>query len=422
MRRSIAHLIAKGGPEMPVTRKQARRMIVELASDYVKASKKQKSEIITHIAGVAGYARSAVTRALRNASKNISAWRVPRGRSKKQRTYGPDVIAALRKVWAILDCPSGKRLAPFLPEVVPILERYGELRLASDSIRDKLLSISASTIDRALAADRKTLQIKGRSGTKPGSLLKNQIRVRTFAEWDDASPGFLEIDLVEHNGGSTRGDFICTLDAVDIATRWTETRAVKNKAQRWVFDALLDMIGRMPFAVLGIDSDNGSEFINGQLIRFCQERQVTFTRSRPNRKNDSCYVEQKNWTVVRRALGYARFDTPEQLNLINNLYAQLRLYTNYFQPVMTLVSKHRCGAKTNRQYDTAKTPYQRAMLSPEITDDVKEQLTQEYRAINPADLKRRILTLQQELQTTLLRRDDPQLCVANDPKLPMAEA
>ena len=408
MSRTFAHLKAKGGLEVPLTRKQAKGMILELARDYRKASKKQKSEMLAHVVAVTGYTRSAAARALRNALCDLLS---PGGgaakrSAKRGRKYGPDVIKALRRIWAILDCLSGKRLAPFLPEVVPILEKHGEISV-DDDVRAKLMTISASTIDRALKADRQRLALKGRSGTKPGSLLKSQIPVRTFSEWDDARPGFIEIDLVEHNGGNPRGEFACTLDAVDIATRWTETRAVRNKAQRWVFEALMHIIECMPFALKGIDSDNGSEFINNHMIRFCRANSVTFTRSRPNKKNDSCYVEQKNWSLVRVTVGYARYDTQDQTDLLNRLYGVLRLYSNYFQPVMTLASKERNGSKVTRRYDEAKTPYQRTMLHPDIPDTVKEMLTAEYQKLNPASLRRQITQLQAELAKTV-RRDASQ--------------
>lgn len=385
---------------MPVTRRESRRVIKEMAVEYDEADRPQKSKIISNIMILSGFTRSAVGRALRVAKR-------PKGRKrnaprkKRGRTYGPDVVVALNKVWAVLDYPSGKRLAPFMPEVLASLERFGELRL-DDSTRQKLLLISASTIDRILAPARKAAQIKGRSGTKPGSLLKSQIPVRTFQQWDDACPGFLEIDLVEHNGGNSRGDFICTLDAVDVSTRWNETRAVRNKAQKWVFEALMDVFSRMPFTVSGIDSDNGSEFINCHLMRFCQENRITFTRSRPNKKNDSCFVEQKNWSVVRRTLGYGRFDSFGQLEMINRLYLVLRLFTNYFQPVMTLLSKKRTGAKLSRRYNPAQTPYQRVMSSELVPQEVKARLTAEYLSLNPAELRRKILALQDSLYDSLV--------------------
>ncbi len=206
-----------------------------------------------------------------------------------------------------------------MDDIVGALKRHGELTVAP-AVRRKLMSISPATIDRVLAPDRKRLQVKGRSGTKPGSLLKAQIPIRTFAEWDEAEPGFCEIDLVAHDGGNPRGEFCHTLNLTDIATGWTEAAAVKNRAQRWVFEALVDIQARLPFPLRGIDSDNGSEFINDQLFRYCNENEITFTRTRPYRKNDNCFVEQKNWTVVRQSVGYGRFEGEEAVAVLNELY------------------------------------------------------------------------------------------------------
>src|SRR6266540_3445138 len=247
---------------------------------------------------------------------------------------GQDVIQALRVVWATMNGPAGKRLAPFMAEIVEALERHGELPM-EPGVRTKLLAMSSATIDRALAPERRRLRVKGRSGTKPGSILKRQIPIRTFAEWDEGRPGFCEVDLVAHDGGSPYGEFCQTLDLTCVATGWTEPRALRNKAQRWVNEAIDDIAAELPFPLLGLDSDNGAEFINMQLYGYCEERGITFTRSRPYRKNDNCYVEQKNWPVVRQQVGYARYDTPAELRALRDLYRILRLFVNYFQPQMT---------------------------------------------------------------------------------------
>jgi hypothetical protein len=281
------------------------------------------------------------------------------------------------------------------------LELFGEIQLTKDQ-RHKLTSISASTIDRLLAPEKKKMRLKGRSGTKPGAFLKHEVPIKTFADWNDAEPGFLEIDLVSHEGSSARGDYAQTLDAVDVATGWTETVAVKNKAQKWVFAALQQIIAAMPFPVRGIDSDNGAEFINHQFIRFCAQNQITFTRSRPYRKNDSCHVEQKNWSVVRKTVGYFRYSTEAQVAILNALYQVLRLYTNYFQPNLKLVRKERRGAKVKKTYDEAKTPYQRVLLSPCVAPEIKDALAQQYASLNPAELKRQIIRLQDALVESVL--------------------
>ena len=292
------------------------------------------------------------------------------------------------------------RYTPILKEVIRILEKYKEIKLDRDT-RKKLYRISAATIDRLLSDERKEQTLKGRSHTKPGTLLKNQIPIRTFAEWDDRRPGFVEIDLVGHDGGDARGEFAQTLDVTDVCTGWTETEAVKNKAQAWIFQALQDIRNRLPFDILGIDSDNGSEFINHHLQRFCSEEKITFTRARSYRKNDNCFVEQKNYSVVRRAVGYARYDTEEEVKLLNEIYGHLRLYTNFFQPVMKLIEKRRVGSRVTKKYDKPRTPYQRVLESPHVPEDRKEQLRNQYATLNPAALKRTITKLQQKLLHTV---------------------
>lgn len=228
-------------------------------------------------------------------------------------------------------------------------------------------------------------------------MLKHQIPIRTFAQWDEKKPGFVEIDLVGHDGGDPSGEFAYTLNVTDVATGWTESQAVKNKAQCWVFEALIDIRQRLPFALLGIDSDNGGEFINNHLYRYCKAEKITFTRARSSRKNDNCFVEQKNYSVVRRAVGYMRHDTPEEVAILNELYGYLRLYNNFFQPVMKLLEKIKIGSKVRKKYDKAQTPYQRVLASPDVPQTVKQQLRSQYRTLNPADLKRKIESLQSRL-------------------------
>lgn len=314
----------------------------------------------------------------------------------KHAIYDDRVLTSLQQMWAMLDGLCGKRLAPALKTVVPVLEQHGEIKLDPET-RRKLLTISPATIDRLLAPARRKLLWKGRTGTKPGSLLKHQIPVRTFADWDEQRPGFLECDLVGHDGGDARGDVAQTLNVTDVCTGWTETQAVKNKAQVWVFQAFQEMRARLPFDLLGVDSDNGGEFINNQMFRYCQQHRITFTRSRAYRKNDNCYVEQKNYSIVRKAVGYVRYDTDEEVACLNELYRHLRLFTNFFQPVMKLVKKTRVGSKVKKTYDTPQTPYQRVLDSSHVPEERKLKLHAEYAHLNPAHLKRAITRLQETL-------------------------
>jgi hypothetical protein len=375
---------------------------------YQKARKKEKTVILNEFIQLTGYNRCYACQVL-NVKKekvlgylNIAGKRVRLVRDKrkikreKKKIYDQDVLVALKEIWKICDYICSKRLAPFLSEIIPVLERWGEIKL-NLKVREKLWKISAATIDRLLSDTRKRYRIKGRSTTKPGTLLKKSIPIRTFADWDEKVPGFFEVDLVSHDGGAVRGDFAQSLNFTDIATGWVEMIAVKNKAQVWVFGGIEEIKERLPFSILGIDSDNGAEFINAHLLRYCKKEQITFTRSRPYRKNDSCFVEQKNWSVIRRAVGYGRYDTDKELNILNELYSYLRLYSNLFQPVRKLIKKERIGSKLIKRYDEAKTPYRRVLASPDIEDEIKVKLKNQYAMLNPAELKRKITKLQNRL-------------------------
>ena len=228
--------------------------------------------------------------------------------------------------------------------------------------------------------------------------------MRTFADWNEAQPGFLEVDLVGHGGGSGYGEFCQTLNVTDVATGWSEQRAVATKAQRSVFEALERLRHSLPFPLRGLDSDNGSEFINHHLHDYCLEEKITYTRSRSNRKNDTCFIEQKNWSIVRRFAGYGRYESPEALACLNELYAVLRDYVNFFQPSMKLVEKTRNGARVTRRYDEPTTPYHRILASPDVAPAVKQELTRHYPTLNPAELHRTIQRLQNKLLSLTTRR------------------
>jgi len=397
---------------MGLTMKEKQAVTRQMALEYKRATKTQKGEILDTLIQLTGYTRSYAARVLRDRARYVVVGQGvvngvkvrliedertrPKKKRKRKKIYDKDVLRALQTVWLICDGICGKRLAPYMKKIVGKLERMGELHLEPET-RRKLLCVSAATIDRMLGPTRKRYQLRARSQTKPGTLLKHQIPIRTFADWDELRPGFLEIDLVSHEGGNARGDYAYTLDATDVCTGWTETEAVKNRSQHFVFAGLEAAMPRFPFAILGIDSDNGGEFINHHLFNYCSDNHITFTRSRPYRKNDNCFVEQKNYSVVRRTVGYCRHDTPAELRVLNELYAVLRLYTNYFQPSMKLVEKTRTGSKVHKKYDKAKTPYHRVMTSRWIPRQTKRELRSIYATLNPAKLIRDIGKLQDEL-------------------------
>lgn len=387
--------------------RQRQAVTQQVAIRYRSASKGSKALILEELCATTGWHRDHARKALRQALGPRPAGQARRKpATPRPPKYGPEVMAALRKVWAVMEAPAGKRMAPFMGEMVQRLRACDELDI-SDETAELLCSMSAATIDRRLAPDRKELQIRGRSGTKPGTLLKSQIPIRTWADWNEAEPGFVEIDCVGHEGGDPSGDFCQTLTVTDIHTGWTETAAVRNKAQKWVFAALVDLSARFPFKVKGIDSDNGAEFINNHLFRYCQRQKITFTRSRSGNKNDGAHVEEKNWSVVRKTVGYYRYDTAAELELLGQIYEVLRLQTNFFSPSQKLISKTRRGATVTKRYDTAQTPYQRVLDSKKVTKKAKTALRRQYRKLNPAQLRRDQLDLQDQLLDLVRAKHQP---------------
>jgi hypothetical protein len=382
---------------------QRQAVVAKAAGRYQRSRKKDKSSILSELVELTEYSRVYARRVLRQhgqrlktGNQTLQADIRKRSRGCRAPYYDEPVKVALIKIWRVMDYICGKRLQPALPELVTVLQRHNELQCDA-ATKAKLQRISAATIDRLLRSERRKYELRGQARTKPGTLLKHQIPIRTFAEWDEQQPGFGEVDLVGHDGGVAAGDYCQTLDFTDVATTWTETMAVRNKAQAHVFEAIRKVQKNLPFPLLGLDSDNGSEFINAQLVRYCQQQQITFTRSRPYRKNDNCFVEQKNYSIVRRAVGYARYDTEEQCALLNELYSYLRLYTNFFQPTMKLKSKQRVGSRVQKCYDQALTPYQRVLQSTQVSKAKKQLLRTKYETLNPAALKRKIERLQQRL-------------------------
>lgn len=380
---------------MGLTMSQRRAVTKTIATRYKRADKSAKTTILDELCATTGWHRNHARKALAAALKPKL---VKQPRKARAPLYDADTVVALGFCWAVLGAPTGKRLAPMMGDLVPRLRRFEELDV-TDGTAAALVAMSPATIDRRLAADRAKLTLKGRSHTKPGSLLKDQIPIRTWAQWDDAVPGFVEIDLVGHEGGNAVGDHCYTLTVTDIATGWTENRSVPNKARRWVIEALEEIALIMPFPIIGVDSDNGSEFINHHLLDWTHQRQITFTRSRPGNSNDGAHVEQKNWAVVRTVVGYHRYDTAAELALLNEIWVLQSQMTNYFLPQQKLISKVREGAKVTKKYDKATTPHRRAERHDAVAVEDKAVLSEDYADLNPAAIQRQIQALTAQLLT-----------------------
>ncbi len=313
-----------------------------------------------------------------------------------------ELMEPLRVVWEASDRLCSKRLQPFLPEMIRMLRRHGEQQIDA-SVERQFCRMSPSTIDRLLRPCRKLGGRRGLTTTRPGSLLKSSIPIRTFADWQENKPGFTETDLVGHCGESTEGFYLNTLCAVDVWSGWTECLPVWGKGQERVKTAVHRMRQRLPFPLLGVDSDNGSEFINQCFNAYCRQNNITFTRSRAYKKNDSCHVEQKNGNVVRRLVGYDRYTSRAAYQCLGRVYDCVRLYINFFQPTMKLVSKTRHGAKVNKVYDTARTPYQRLLEAGVLTEAKKQELAATYHGLNPVRLLKQINTNLEQLWQLAVR-------------------
>ena len=353
---------------------------------YKSASRREKRIILDEFCATVGYHRKYAITLLKRHRRFRKP--IPKKRGPKPVYQKDEILMPLKRVWLAANLPCSKRLKAILPLWLPGYSRqFGMLPL---EVIKALKHISSSTIDRLLKPVRSRYGKRGRSTTKPGTLLRRQIPVGTN-QWDESRPGFLEADMVAHCGESTAGMYVSTIDFVDIATGWTEQRAVWGKGEGYVLEQIVDVEHMLPFPLLGFDCDNGSEFLNYHLLRHFAERTrpVAFTRSRAYHKDDNAHIEQKNWTHVRQWLGYERFDDVRVVPLLNDLYRnEWRLFHNFFCPSVKLISKERVGSKTIKRHDSPKTPYQRIIQSSHVLDAVKDNLTKEVERLNPFMLRK----------------------------------
>jgi len=369
----------------------ARRELASSQSQsYRKASRKDKSRMLDSFVEATGMNRKYAMQALRN-----PVAKAPR-KGKRPEHYAPDVRAALEVLWAVAGHICSKRLVPGLAGLIAMMEAHHE-SLWSESAKVKLLKLSPSTCDRLLKAKRKAFAPKGRCMTKPGSLIKSQIPIRTWSDWTETEPGYCEMDLVHHCDDDTSGEYLHTITVTDVLLGWTENEALRNRSESSVVTAVESIRARMPYPIKGLDSDCGGEFINAIMLRYCQDRGILFTRSRPYKKNDQCKVEQKNYSVVRQNVGYNRFEGDPARKVLSAFYRVLREQVNFVQPSLKLLSKERVGARIRKKYDIAKTPCQRALEHPCVSERVKDVLKEQLAGVNPAHVAREISRLRSEL-------------------------
>jgi len=363
-----------------------RELLHSLQGRYRKADRSLKGQILDEFVAATGYNREYATTLLNHPPEKRCKTARPHLRKP---IYTTDTQRGLTELWRLSGGLCGKRLVAVIPDLLDALERFGELAY-SEATKEQLARISAATVDRLLSAARRGPKPVGLSTTRPGTLLKKHIPVRTFAEWNENAVGFTEADLVAHCGETTAGEYLNTLNLTDVKTGWTECEAIPTRSQASVTCAVDRIRKRLPFALLGLDTDNGTEFINATLFRYCEEEMITFSRGRPYKKNDQCFVEQKNFTVVRKAIGYNRLEGEDCCRILNCYYQALRLYVNFFQPSMKLLDKQRQGSKVHKRYDQPTTPFRRVLDSPEIPENLKTRLKEQFETLNPMEIREQL--------------------------------
>ena len=363
-----------------------KELFKEVLKRYLKASKQEKKLILDELSATSGMHRKAVIRALNR--RQMEDPLKPKQKAGRPIIYGANTLSALKEIWEISGELCAERLHPIISTYMEILIR-NDMWIHGDEVTWKIQAMSIGTMKNRIKGFLRVKLGGGRSTTKPSDL-KEIIPIRQ-GPWENPDPGYGEIDTVVHCGTTLSGDMAYTVNFVSISTFWSESAAQINKGQERTKKSIVEIKNRLPFPLLGLDPDTGSEFINWVLKEWCDKEKVELSRSRPNHKNDNAHIEQRNFTNVRKLLGYSRIDTQEAVDLMNELYrGPWRLYVNFFQPVMQCQKKERIGSKYVRRYDTPKTPYQRVLADPRINDEIKKRLTAQYAALNPKTLRKEI--------------------------------
>lgn len=370
-----------------------KQYLAEVRKEYERADEKGRSRLLDEAEKRTGYNRKYLIRAL-NRTPRPQQWKARRQRKAE---YGAALTSALIAVWDIFEQPCGQRLAPILTEQVDHLRRLGELR-CSAVVAEQLKQVSARTIDRLLRREKRVRRLRRNRNPAVQPLIYQKVPVKVAADWDTNEIGNVQVDFVLHCGRSTGGDYVHTISAVDIATNWWEGEAIAVRSQHATKAGLNQMRGRFPFRIRELHPDNDSALVNDLLWDWCRDQKIRLSRSRPYKKNDNAWVEQKNWTHVRKVVGYRRFDTTTELRLLNEIYGVLRLYKNFFLPTIKLASKTRVDGRIKRTYDAPRTPYERVMGSRQIDRKTKQELRRIYETLNPADLHRRLEELRERLE------------------------
>src|SRR5262252_9038740 len=387
-------------------------LVAAIARRYAQGDRAERGRILDEFAAVTGFHRKHAMRLLRAGQVTRSC-----GPRPNRRVYDEAVREALIVVWEASDRICGKRPRPLLPILVEAMEQHGHLQLVPE-VRSRLLAISAATIDRALRDIRQQAGTAKRRRSPPSAAIRRSVPVRTFDGWDDPSPGFVEADLVAHSGPVARGSFVQTLVLTDVATGWTECAPLLVREQRLLTEVLGELRKLLPFPLLGLDTDNDSVFMNETVRDYCQQVGIEFTRCRPYRKNDQAWVEQKNGAVVRRTIGYRRFEGLEAAAALARLYAAMRLFVNFFQPSFKLAAKARDGAQVKKRYYPPATPCQRLLADPRTNEEVRRRVHELRAKLDPVRLLQQIRTVQQQLVDIA---DRPALGDASKPGSPTLE-